>query len=167
MKPTRSAHVAEQSPSVSWAREVVQRQADDVVLLAGLFKPNAPGNFDFSPSGIGDRQLLKSRGVYLGERILLGITPLHLYAIELVAGGRLQCVVGRWQREDLVPTTVLAQRGRTEIHDPHWPAVLVTRRRGRPLAELQVVDRDRETGRLLDLLLSGRSIVDHRPEAGH
>ena len=71
----------------SWSRELVQARAEDVVLAAGLFKPNAPGSHEFTTStGFGHRQILKARGAYLGERIVLGITPLHVHALAVFFG---------------------------------------------------------------------------------
>jgi hypothetical protein len=145
-----------------WAREAVQRHADDVVLTAALFKPNAPGSFDVSPAGFGDRQLLKARGAYLGERILLGATPLDVYALVVFANGRIRHLVARWPRAGIVVSRVSAKRHRHEPRDPTWPALLITSY-GRTLAELQAIDRTDAAERLVDLLCAGCSLLpDHR-----
>jgi hypothetical protein len=151
-------------PGGTWACETVQRHADDVVLAAGMFKPNAPGRFCLSPSGFGDRQLLTARGAVLGERLLLGVTPLDLYAIDLILGGRLGRLVARWSRDDLVVQMVAAKRGRRDAADPLWPALLISLRTGIPSAEVQVVERDSDSERLVALLLTGRSIFEDGPE---
>ena len=136
-----------------WARAVVQRHADDVVVAAARFKPNAAGRFDLSPAGFGQRAILKSQGAYLAERLLVGVTPLHVHVVRLVFGGRLARPAERWERDeiDVVP---VPSHGR-EL-DPVGLALRVARRTGRPLAELQPLHRDRETERVVDLLLSRR-----------
>jgi hypothetical protein len=154
-------------PIGAWACETVQRHADDVVLAAARCKPNAPGGFELSPSGFGTRQLLKARGAYLGERVLLGLTPLHLYAVELLVGGRIRRVVARSARADLAVEIVAANRSRRETGDQRRPALLISRRDGWPFAEVQVVEPDADSERLVALLLSGSSIVGHRPEPAH
>lgn len=150
----------------SVTREVVQRRAEDVVLAAALFKPNAPGNFDVSPAGFGDRQLLKARGAYLGERVLLGVTPLDVYALVVFANGRIRHLVARWARDDIVVSRVPAKRHRREPRDPTWPALVVSSY-GRALAELQAVDRTVDAERLVDLLCDGCSLLEgYRNTAG-
>jgi hypothetical protein len=146
----------------SWFRELVQARSDDVVVAAALFKPNAPGNFDLSPSGFGDRQLLKACCAYLGERIVLGVTPVHVHAVELLFGGRVARTITRWPRDDLSITRVSARRGRHEKRSQSWPAFVVTLRSGRPLAELQAVNFDDDAVSVVDLLGSGRSILTDR-----
>ena len=149
-------------PRDSWSREAVQRRADDVVVAAALFKPNAPGNFDVSPAGFGDRQLLKARGAYLGERVLLGVTPLDVYALVVFANGRIRHLVARWARDKIVVSRVPAKRHRHEPRDPTWPALVVSSY-GRALAELQAVERTTESERLVDLLCAGCSLLPEYP----
>ena len=51
----------------SWSRELVQARADDVVLAAALFKPNAAGSRELTlGAGFGQRQLLKAGRVGVG-----------------------------------------------------------------------------------------------------
>jgi len=139
-------------PPDAWARETVQRWADDVVLAAAVFKPNAAGNHDLSPSGFGDRQILKACCAYLGERVILGVTPLHVHAVDLALGGHLARTVGRWGRDELLIAPVAAKRTRVR-NDPNWPAIVVCFRSGRPIAELQVLRHDEEAERVVELLL--------------
>lgn len=135
----------------SWSRELVQARADDVVLAAARFKPNAAGSRELTVgAGFGQRQLLKARGAYLGERIVVGVTPLHVYALSLVFGGRSSRLVARWPRAELRPEPVCALGN---ARDALWPAVLVMDRYRRCLAELQPLVHDDEAWRVLTLLL--------------
>ena len=86
----------------SWIRELVQSRAEDVVVAAALFKPNAAGSYEFTTSsGFGQRQILKADGSYFGERVVLGVTPLHLHALLVFFGGRLSRSVVCWPRSDI------------------------------------------------------------------
>jgi hypothetical protein len=135
----------------SWQREVVQARAEDVVLAASLFKPNAVGSHELTVgAGFGQRQLLKARGAYLGERIVLGVTPLHVYALSLLFGGRVSRLVACWPRAELLAEPVCAL---CNAQDVLWPALLLTDRYHRCLAELQTLDHDDEAWRVLALLL--------------
>jgi hypothetical protein len=138
----------------AWARELAQRHADDVVIAASLFKPNTPGSSELSWSGLKPRQMMKARGTYLGERTILAITPLDVYAVEILFGGRIQRAIRRWTRSDLLVSTVTT-RGRPA--GPRWPALLIANRNGRQLAEVQALTRDDEAERVGQLLLTGRS----------
>jgi hypothetical protein len=143
-----------------WTYEIVRRRSDDVVVAAAIFKPNAPGDFSLSLGGFGDRQMLKACCAYLGERILLGVTPLHVHAIEVFGGARFSRTVARWPRDDVAVTAVPARRGRGSNEDPSWPAMLICRRSGRPLAELQAFRREPSAERVVDLLVRGASVVE-------
>jgi len=116
-----------------------------------VFKPNAPGRCDLSPRGFGQRQRLKARGVYVGERTLLATTPLHVVAIELHLGARLRRVVGRWTRDDLIAVAIPAAGSEP---DPRWPALLLADSNGRPFAELQPLVRDEESALVTRALLA-------------
>jgi hypothetical protein len=134
-----------------WARELVQPRADDVVLAAALFKPNAVGAHELtSVTGLGHRQLLKARGAYLGERIVLGVTALHVHAIALFLGNRIGRSVGCWPRAELCAAPVSALGDTVE---PVWPALLLTDHCRRSLAELQVLRRGDDAWRVLAMLL--------------
>jgi len=133
------------------ARELAQRYAEDVVTGAAVFKPNAPGRCDLSPRGFGQRQRLKARGVYVGERTLLATTPLHVVAIELHLGARLRRLAGRWTRDELIAVATAACGVEP---DPRWPAVLLADSSGRAFAELQPLVRDDESARVTRSLLA-------------
>jgi hypothetical protein len=138
----------------AWARELAQQHADDVLIAASLFKPNAPGTSELSWSGLKPRQMMKARGTYLGERTILAISPLHVYAVEMLFGGRIHRGIRRWTRSDLLVSTVTT-RGRPA--GPRWPALLIANRNGRQLAEVQALTRDDEAEHVAQLLLTGRS----------
>jgi hypothetical protein len=138
----------------AWARELAQQHAEDVVIAASLFKPNAPGSSELSWSGLKPRQVMKARGTYLGERTILAITALDVYAVEILFGGRIDRTVRRWARSDLLVATVTT-RGRPA--GPRWPALLIANRNGRQLAEVQALTRDDEAEQVARLLLAGRS----------
>jgi hypothetical protein len=136
---------------VSSLRELVQARADDVVLAAALCKPNAAGLHEFSRStGFGQRQMLKARGAYLGERIVLGVTPLHVHAVAVFLGSRISRAVACWPIVEL-HVEPISPNGR--ITALPWPAVLLTNRFGKALAELQVLQHDDDAWDLLALLL--------------
>ena len=134
----------------SLARRLVQQHADDVVLAAALCKPNAPGSHELASfAALGARQLLKARGAYLGARVALGVTALHVHALALFGGYRFVRVVGCWPRAEVYATPIFALG---DTVDPVWPAVLLTDARGKPHAELQVLERDDDAWELLVLL---------------
>jgi len=134
-----------------WARELVQARADDVVLAAALFKPNAVGAHELtSVAGLGHRQMLKARGAYLGERIVLGVTALHVHAVAVFFGNRVGRSVGCWRRAELCAAPVGALGDTVE---PVWPALLLTDRYRKCLAELQVLQRDDDAWHVLAMLL--------------
>jgi hypothetical protein len=130
-------------------RDLAQRHADDVVYAAARFKPNAAGNHELSWGGFGQRQLLKASGSYLAERVVLAITPLDVYAIELCFLGRVQRVVRQWSRAAITVSAVAAH-GRAA---DSGSALRIENRRGRTLAEVQPLRQDAETTRLTELLL--------------
>jgi hypothetical protein len=136
---------------VSWTRELVQAHADDVVLAAALFKPNAAGSHELTTAaGFGQRQILKARGAYLGERIVIGATPLHVHARALFLGHRVSRAVACWPRAELCAVPICALGDTVE---PVWPALLLLDRHRRALGELQVLRRDDDAWSLLTMLL--------------
>lgn len=136
---------------ISWPRELVQVRADDVVHAAALFKPNAAGSHELTPgAGFGHRQLLKASGAYLGERIALGATALHVHALALMFGGRASRSVACWPRDE-VRAELVAARG--AAIDNTWPALRLSDRQRRSLVELQALDCDDDAWELLTLLL--------------
>jgi hypothetical protein len=142
----------------SWSRELVQARAEDVVLAAALFKPNAAGSHEFTTStGFGQRQILKARGAYLGERIVLGVTPLHVHALAVFLGHRASRAIACWPRVEVCIEPV-APNGNAV--NPLWPALLVTNRYRKALAELQVLHSDDDAWHLFTLLLRPSSSSD-------
>ena len=139
-------------PSIgTWVRGLVQKRADDVVLAAALCKPNATGAHELaSLEALGQRQLLKARGTYLAETVVLGITPLHVHALGLFLGRWFVRDVACWARAELCATRVAA-RGVPD--DPDWPALLLMSNHRKPFAELQVMQRDDDARKLVALLL--------------
>jgi hypothetical protein len=135
----------------SWSRDLVQARADDGVLAAAMFKPNAAGSHELTMgAGFGQRQLLKARGAYLGERVVVGVTPSHVHALVLLFGGRTSRLVSRWPRAELRAEPVSPLGSACAMP---WPALLLMDRYRRTLAELQVLECDDEAWRLLALLL--------------
>ena len=121
----------------SLARQLVQQHADDVVLAAALCKPNAPGSHELASFAA------------LGARVALGVTALHVHALALFVGHRFVRAVGCWPRAEVYATPIFALG---DTVDPVWPAVLLTDARGKPRAELQVLERDDDAWELLVLL---------------
>jgi hypothetical protein len=142
-------HVADARTSLS--RELVQAYADDVVLAAAVFKPNAAGSHELTlGAGFGHRQLLKARGAYLGEHIVLGVTALHVHALALFFGGRSSRAVACWRRVD-VRSELVAPRGRDG--EGLWAALLLTDCHRNNLVELQVLHSDDDAWQVMTLLL--------------
>jgi len=135
----------------AWLRDLAQQHAEDVVLAAALFKPNAAGRCELSWGGFGQRQLLKARGAYLAERLVVAVTPLDVVAVALSFRDRLQRKVRQWRRSDVMVVTVLAH-GRAL--DLAWPAITISHRSGRQPAELQPVQRTPASERVTELLLA-------------
>jgi hypothetical protein len=148
----REPSILDAKDGETWVRELAQQHADDVVIAASLFKPNAPGNSELSWSGLKARQVMKARGTYLGERTVVAITPLDVYVVEVLYGGRIQRTIRRWARSNLFVSTVTT-RGRPP--GPRWPALLIASREGRQLAEVQALIADDEAEHVGQLLLAG------------
>ncbi len=126
---------------------LVQVYADDVVLAAGLCKPNAAGSHELgSFEALAQRQFLKARGAFLAETVALGVTPLHVHALGLFLGRRVVRTFGCWPCAELYATPVDV---RGDSGDPAWPALLLTDSYGRPHAELRLLDRDDDAWELL------------------
>jgi hypothetical protein len=108
--------------------------------------------------------MLKARGAYLGERIVLGITPLHVHALAVFLGYRVSRAVGCWPRVDLCGEPISPNGRPAELL---WPALLLTNRYGKALAELQVLQHDEDAWHLLTLLLRRSAVPqsrDSRPD---
>jgi hypothetical protein len=101
--------------------------------------------------------LLKARRAYVGEKVVLAVTPLDVLVVELLLGGRIHRVVRRWARHEMLVVVVPAV-GRDA--DPAWPAVWIARASRTMGAELRPRHHDAASRRVLDLILSGTSVVE-------
>jgi hypothetical protein len=108
------------------------------VTAAGLFKPNAGGRHELSPTGFGRRQLLKGASCYHGERLVVAVTPLDVFALELGPFDGVRSEL-RWDRSSIVVRRV-ATHGSPD--DPEWPAFRLTDGRALPAVELVIRRRD-------------------------
>jgi hypothetical protein len=127
--------------------DFAQPRCDDVVHAAAVFAPNARGRRELSCiCGMSERQLLKSRGAYLAERVLVAMTP-----IEIVL-----CALGPISshfrpplhlRREVVVVAPLQSRRRTASVDP--PAFAIGRRDANTYLELAPLTMDANT---LDVL---------------
>ena len=131
---------------------IAQRFCDDVVLAVSCFKPNAPGRRELgSLRAMSERQLLKSRGSYFAERVLLAITPLEVVAIalDLFAVGGVRRRV--WKRSDLRVRTI-PSRAETDVDGP---ALALSCHGSFPVIEIAPIADDDATGAVIDSLLPG------------
>ena len=141
----------------SWLCDLVQLRAEDVVLAAALFKPNAAGSYELtSSSGFGHRQILKADGSYFGERVVLGITPLHVHVLVVFFGGRVSRVAACWPRSD-ISVSVVPARGKASSN----LALLLRNRALNRRVELQALYDNGDAGILLRLLVAGQPAVNH------
>ena len=144
------------SPSVFHLR--TQRVVDDELIAAGLFMPNAVGRGELSTlTGLSQRQAMKCRRRYLGERVLVGLTCLHLYLVPPMVGWP---VVGPRYLDDIV------RIDRADVRATEVPVAvpglgravrIVDRRRATDVVELRMRVIDAGARRVLRLLLA-----DHR-----
>jgi hypothetical protein len=112
---------------------VAQRWCDDEVLAAAYVKPNAPGRFELDGlEAISSRQLLKGRGVYFCERVLLAVTSVEVVAIAADLWSILFARRMVWRRSELAAVTVGSRDGAR----PGAPGLLLTRRNARPALEV-------------------------------
>jgi hypothetical protein len=131
--------------------DLAQGHCDDVVLAASTFKPNAAGRGELGGwRAFQDRQLLKSRRAYLGERVLLAVTTVEIVALALVPIG-----FGRsrlaWKRSDVAARAVVAKARPTE---PALPAFLVGQRGRGAHIELAALADDEATASVLGHLFT-------------
>ncbi|MCU1457965.1 MAG: hypothetical protein JWL73_2057 [Actinomycetia bacterium] len=114
--------------------DLAQSQCDDIVLAAGVFKPNAPGRTELSGfRALSERQLLKSRGAFFVERMLLAVTPIDVVAIAL---GPVSIWHPRrllWKRSTLRATRIPAV---AETFRPFEVALCLPRADGSPRLEV-------------------------------
>jgi hypothetical protein len=110
-----------------------QRWCDDEVLAAAYVKPNGPGRFELDGiEAITSRQLMKGRGVYFCERILLAVTPVEVVAIAADLWSILFARRMVWKRSELAAIAVGSHDGER----PEAPGLLLTRRHARPALEV-------------------------------
>jgi hypothetical protein len=137
--------MVEPAPLLSTA----QRWCDDEVLAAAYVKPNAPGRFELDGfEAIASRQLMKGRGVYFCERILLAVTSVEVVAI---AADFWSIVFARrmvWKRSELAAVAV----GSRDEHRPEAPGLLLTQRNARPALEVIGLGGDGPMRTVLDRL---------------
>ncbi len=127
-------------------REIAQARCDDVVLAAAAFGPNAMGRRELSSlRGMTQRQVLKSRGSFLADRVVLAVTPLEVVAIALGPLSSRFRETLRFEREDLVIRGLVSNIG------DHRPAFAIVGRGGAHL-ELAVLAHDDNTRAVLRLL---------------
>ena len=130
---------------------VAQPQTPDLVLAAGLFQPNVHGRFELSSlSGLRERQVMKSRAMLVWSRVVLAITPLDLFAIEVALGAAVCPIRERWSLSKIRTRPVRPASGRT---DTDWPALRIERSNGIVLTELRPMRRDESTRDLLARLV--------------
>jgi hypothetical protein len=141
--------------------ELAQPRCDDVVLSAAVFAPNAAGRRELSCiRGLSERQLLKSQGAYLAERVLLAVTPLDVVAMAL---GPLSMHFQWplvWPRDDVIVVPVASRR---TAADAYGPAFFVTGRVAHARLELAPFASDDNTldVRAQLLTIGQRHIVRH------
>ena len=114
--------------------DLAQPFCDDVVQVAGFFTPNAPGGGGLAANdALDERGLLRLRGAYLAERVLLAVTPLEVVAIAFGPGARehLQRVV--WRRSELVAQLIPSS---ADGPGPHDVALGLTRKTQPPRLEV-------------------------------
>jgi hypothetical protein len=130
--------------------EAAQRFCDDVVTMAGFFKPNAPGRGELRGlRAMSERQLMKSRGVYLSERILVAVTPVEVVAIALDAAafGRTRRRV--WTHEDLRVDVIPSRAGA----GAPGPALCLSRHGRSPVIEIAPIMDDDASASVVERLL--------------
>jgi hypothetical protein len=131
--------------------DLAQAHCDDVVIAASTFKPNAAGRAELGGwRGIKDRQLLKGRSAYLGERVLLAVTTLEIVAIALgpIGFGRHRLA---WKRSDVLARAVRPKTNPAEIP---LPAFLVGGRGRAARIELAALTDDESTASVLGHLFT-------------
>jgi hypothetical protein len=128
--------------------ERCQSHIPDEVLAAGLFMPNAGGRHELSWRGFQRRQLLKGAGCYQGERVVVAVTALQVWTLEL--GLRDRVISARhWDRDGMLVRHV-PTHGAGE--DLEWPAFRITSVLALPAIELVIRHRDESAAAVLRLL---------------
>jgi hypothetical protein len=136
--------------------EAAQRFCDDVVIVAGLFKPNAPGRGELRGlRAMSERQLMKSRGVYLSERMLVAVTPVEVVAIAMDAAafGRTRRRV--WTHEELRVEIIPSRCGRIAP----GPALCLSRAGRSPVIEIAPIVDDDVSAAVVERLLREKPLA--------
>jgi hypothetical protein len=131
--------------------DLAQAHCDDVVLAASTFKPNAAGRAELTGwRAFSDRQLLKGRGAYLGERVLVAVTTVEVVAIAHtpISFGRRRLA---WKRQDLVARAVAPKTQGCEVP---LPAFVLAGRGRTPHIELAALADDEPTASVLGHLFT-------------
>jgi len=129
--------------------DVAQPRCDDVVIAAAAFGPNAAGRRELSTlRGMSQRQVLKSRGAYLADRVLLAVTPLEVIAIALGPVSSRFREVLRWRRDTMLVRAIESNVGDGRARRP---AFLIAGL-GAPRLELAPLGGDENTNSVLQLL---------------
>ena len=140
----------------SRSREQLQAEVPDVVLAAAVFQPNALGRSELgSLRGLQHRQLLKGEARYLGERLLVGVTPLEV-CITVLWWRRVPSPWARWRwpRAEVLCSPV--RTWGTDLRSG-VAAVRLERADGRPIADVRPVEVGGESDEVIHLLLEHRA----------
>ena len=144
------------------AHALAQDNIDDEVLIAGTFLPNASGSGELrSLGGLQQRQLLKGRHAYLGERLILALTALHLYVVPPMVGLPL---VGPRMRSHIASfdrSRILAEPSTCAVRDAGPALLLSDRRLDVEIAEIRTRPQDPGAVLVLEQLLSDSRRMDH------
>jgi hypothetical protein len=136
--------------------DVAQPRCDDVVIAAAAFGPNAAGRRELSTlRGMSQRQMLKSRGAYLADRVLLAVTPLEVIAMALGPVSSRFREVLRWRRDAMLVRAIESNVGAGRACRP---AFLIAGL-GAPRLELAPLGGDENTNSVLRLLFR----IDNHP----
>jgi hypothetical protein len=141
-------HLAQSPIRPSAYVELAQGRIPDVVLSAGLFKPNAGGRHELSPTGFARRQLLKGASCYHGERVVVAVTALHVWALELTLVSAVRTEI-RWGRSAVVVRRVATQGTHEDLE---WPAFRLSAPRALAAIELVIRHRDEQAADVMRAL---------------
>ncbi len=139
--------------------EAAQQYCDDVVHVAGLFKPNAPGRGELRGfRALSERQLLKSRGVYFSERMLVAVTPVEVVVIAMDAA-----MFGRTRRTVFTHDELCVEPIPSASDDIPGPALRLSRRGTSPMIEIAPTGDDPAAAAVTDRLLGQTPPTDQPP----
>jgi hypothetical protein len=141
--------------------DVAQPRCSDVVIGAAVFAPNAAGRRELSClGGLSQRQLLKSRGAFLADRVLVAVTPLEVVAMALGPLSRRYREPISWRRDEVVIRPVKSRRA---IAQRPARAFLIAAPTTGAQLELAADCHDANTARVTSQLLAiGRHDIVHQ-----